>query len=133
MSPKKRTGYYLSPIIGLYFLKNHLILEFYLLIFFGITYVYSLQINGQFFFHFVCKSGKNISKSEADNRHSRIDLIGVYYSISLRNKGMDVFVPRKYVIETYLIINVVCRYKYRRGLEKMGSNGHYSFPKIVSH
>lgn len=75
---------------------------------------------------------KKILKSEADNRHSRNNLIGGYYRISLRNKGMNVFVPRKYVIETYLIINVVCGYKCRRRLEKMGSNGYYSFPKIAS-
>lgn len=86
---------------------------------------------GNFFSILFANQERKILKSEADNRHSRNNLIGVNYSISLRNKGMNVFVPRKHVIETYLIINMVCGYKCRR-LEKMGSNGYYSFPKIVS-
>ena len=81
-STKKRTGYYLSPIIGLYFLKNHVILEFYLLIFFGITCFYFLKINEQFFsilFANKEKKKKTTWKSEEDNRTSRPDLTCMYY------------------------------------------------------
>lgn len=89
-------------------------------------------INGQFFSILFANQKENILKSEADNRPSRNDLTGVYYGIRLHNKGINVFVPRKHVIKTYLITNVVCGHKSRRGQEKIGSNGHYSFPKNVS-
>lgn len=89
----------------MYFLKNHIIPEFYLLIFFGIIYFYSLQINGQFFFHFVCKSGKKYLNQTTPFWKWPNWCILEHRASQWRNKCV---VPRKSFIETYPITNMVC-------------------------